>query len=156
QFHDFGERVRIGDGQVGERLAVQFDVGPLQTGDELAVAQAAHPASRVDARDPETAEIALACAPVAESVNAATDQGDNRLTMQMVAAEAEALGQLAQSFAPAQDRFAAACSGHWKKLQFTPYRPSSGRTSSTVCCCPPRLRAGGVCVCRSWGRASAF
>ena len=54
----------------GQRLAVQLDAGPLQAGDELAVAQAAHPAGGVDADDPQPAELALADPAVAEGVDA--------------------------------------------------------------------------------------
>ena len=49
-----------------ERLAVELDFGLVEAVDELAVAQAAFAAGRVDADDPQLAELALACAAVAE------------------------------------------------------------------------------------------
>lgn len=50
----------VADGQFRERLAVEFDLGLFQTGDELAVPQAALAAGRVDADDPQLAELAFA------------------------------------------------------------------------------------------------
>src|SRR5262245_9937863 len=55
------------DGQLAQRLAVEFDVRLVEAVDELAVPQTALPAGRVDANDPQLAELALACAAVAKS-----------------------------------------------------------------------------------------
>ena len=63
-----GEGRGVGDGQVGEHLAVDLDPGVVQAVDEAAVADAVEPAGRVDALDPELAELALAGTAVAEGV----------------------------------------------------------------------------------------
>src|SRR5437868_5447440 len=79
QFGNLVKRRWIEHGNVGQDLAVQLDVGQLQTVDQLAVAQAAHPASRVDAGDPQPPEFALFDAPIPERINAAADQRHQRL-----------------------------------------------------------------------------
>src|SRR5262245_48175679 len=112
QLDDPGKRLGVVDGDLGERLAVQLDVGPVQAGDQLAVAQAAHPAGGVDADDPEAAELALARLAVAVRVDAGPDQGDNGLAVQVVPAQAKAFGQFAEAFAGSEDRLAAARSYH--------------------------------------------
>src|SRR6478609_4232731 len=58
--HQCGERTGIGDGEVGEDLAIDLDLGELQPVDEAAVAGAVLAARRVDALDPQLAEVALA------------------------------------------------------------------------------------------------
>src|SRR3954468_12223442 len=58
--HQGGERPGIGDRQIGEDLAVHLDACLLQTVDEPAVADAVDAAGRVDASDPQLAELALA------------------------------------------------------------------------------------------------
>ena len=50
---------RIVDRQIGEDLAVQFDVGLLQAVDELAVAEAVQLGGSADAHNPDGAELAL-------------------------------------------------------------------------------------------------
>src|SRR5262249_31667374 len=75
------------------------------------------------------AEHPLACSPIAVSVHPAANQGDDRLTIQVVPAQAEALGELAHPFAAAKDCLAATCSCHRSELlgsipsvQFSPPR----------------------------------
>src|SRR3954447_1232008 len=53
------ESLRILDGEIGEHLAVERDLGLLQPGDELVVREPVRPRGRVDAHDPESAERAL-------------------------------------------------------------------------------------------------
>src|SRR5690606_25888257 len=65
---------RIVDGNFRQRLAIEFDLRLGQTGDELAVANAALPASRVDPDDPQPAEVALADAAIAVRVNTGPDE----------------------------------------------------------------------------------
>src|SRR4029079_8895878 len=60
------ERCRVEDRQLGERFAVELDLGFVEAADELAVADAAFASGRVDADDPQLAELALAAASVAE------------------------------------------------------------------------------------------
>src|SRR5262245_28458195 len=112
QLDELVKRGGIVDGDVGERLPVQFDQCPLQPGDKLAVAQAPHATGGVDANDPQATEVALANAPVAVGVDAGADQGDERLPIEVVAAEAKALGQLLQTFAASRDGLAAARACH--------------------------------------------
>src|SRR5438128_9112356 len=112
QFGDPGKGVRVVDRNVGQSLAVELDLGALQAVNQLAVANSAHAACRVDANDPETPEQALAHAPVAKGIHTAADQGNRRLSDEIVPAEAKPLGQPAQTFAASKDRFTAACSWH--------------------------------------------
>src|SRR5215813_4535185 len=57
--YEFGESLRLVDGQVGENLPVEVDPGHFQTVHELAVIQTAQPRRRADADDPERTVIAL-------------------------------------------------------------------------------------------------
>src|SRR6185503_18256031 len=59
---------RTGDGEFRQALAIERDAGVLQTADELAVAQTVFARRRVDADDPQPAEIALLPAPADERV----------------------------------------------------------------------------------------
>src|SRR4030095_7460142 len=59
-----GERRRVAHGEVREQLPVDLDVGPLEARDQRAVGQAVDASRRVDARDPQAAEVALAGAAV--------------------------------------------------------------------------------------------
>jgi hypothetical protein len=63
-----GEAGGIGDGQLGQHLAVQAHVGPLEAADQLAVAEAVHAGGGVDPGDPEAAEVTLAAATVAVGI----------------------------------------------------------------------------------------
>ena len=58
-FHQGGEGGLVGDGDLGEHLAVELDAGLLQAVHEAAVVDAVHLAGGADAGDPQTAEIAL-------------------------------------------------------------------------------------------------
>src|SRR5271166_5729256 len=80
QLDELGKGVGVRDRQAGQCLAVQGDAGPLQAGDELAVAHTSHPAGGFDAYDPQLAELALAHSAVAEGIDAGTNEGDDRLT----------------------------------------------------------------------------
>ena len=65
-FDDRGERGRVENCQLGQALAIEFDAGLGAAVDELAVAEAVLAAGRVDADDPQLAELALAYAAIAE------------------------------------------------------------------------------------------
>ena len=58
----------LGDGEVGEDLAVDLDAREAEAGHEPAVGRAVLAAGGVDALDPQAAEVALAGAPVAIGV----------------------------------------------------------------------------------------
>src|SRR4029078_8440783 len=66
---DLAEDVRIADGQVGEDLAIERDLGLAQAGDELVVREALAPSGRVDAHDPEAPKGALLVLAVAVGVD---------------------------------------------------------------------------------------
>ena len=53
------ERGGIGNRQLGQHLAVDVDAGNLQAVDQLGIAQAVDAGGRVDAGDPQAAEVAL-------------------------------------------------------------------------------------------------
>src|SRR5262245_11757311 len=57
--HEFGESLRLVDGQVGENLPVEVDPGHLQTVHELAVIQPVQPSRSADADGPERTVIKL-------------------------------------------------------------------------------------------------
>jgi hypothetical protein len=59
---------RVAHREVGEDLAVDFDLGGLETGDETRVRDVVLTARGVDAHDPEPTELTLAGASVAERV----------------------------------------------------------------------------------------
>src|SRR5690606_37855261 len=62
------ERRLITHSQVGQCLAIQPNLGHLETVHEATVGQPVHPRGRVDARDPQTAEVALLVAAIAIGV----------------------------------------------------------------------------------------
>src|SRR5687767_2031758 len=100
------------DGDLGQRLAIEHDVGPLHAADQSAVAQPAHAAGGVDAHDPQPAKFAFADPAIAESIAPAADQRHQRLPVQVMPAGAKALRQLAGSFPPSFQGNAAACTYH--------------------------------------------
>ena len=63
-FHQLGERGSVVNREVGEDLAIHLDSGLRQTRDQAAVCQAVGPGCRVDARDPQRAELAPTLAAV--------------------------------------------------------------------------------------------
>src|SRR6185503_2152962 len=65
---DLGERRLVGDRQIGEHLAVDVDVRPLEPGHEHAVGHSELAYRRVDPRDPQGAEHALFLPAVAVGV----------------------------------------------------------------------------------------
>src|SRR3954465_12878700 len=68
------ERLSVADGDVGQHLAVELDLGQAQAVHELAVAHALLARGGVDALDPEAAEVALAVLAVAVGVGAGLEQ----------------------------------------------------------------------------------
>src|SRR5262249_50972218 len=112
QLHDLRESVGVVDGDLGQHLAVDRYHRPLQPGDQLTVAQATHPAGRVDADDPQPAKIALADPAIAKRKDAGSQQGDDRLPIEVVPAGAETLRQSAETLPPAQNALAAAGACH--------------------------------------------
>src|SRR5205085_1183273 len=61
-----GERRGIGDGEVREHLAVDFDPSRVEAGDEAAVGRVVQAARGVDPLDPQLAELTLAGPAIAE------------------------------------------------------------------------------------------
>src|SRR5947209_4008244 len=59
------ERVGVADGDVGQDLAVQLHAGELEAVHELRIGEVVLPGGRVDARDPQPAEVPLAVAAIA-------------------------------------------------------------------------------------------
>src|SRR5262249_23060335 len=88
-------------------LAIQDHLGVDESRDEGAVAHAAGPAGRVDPDDPQPAEQSLAHPPVAERELPPADQRYLRLSIEVVPAQPEPLGQLPGAGALPEDRFAA-------------------------------------------------
>src|ERR1700734_2004469 len=88
------ERLCVAHGNVGEHLAVELHAGERQAVHELRVAHAVEPGRRVDAGDPELAEVALAVAPVAVGVFVGLQQRLLGAPVVRVRLTAEALGLL--------------------------------------------------------------
>src|SRR5580704_14186171 len=65
---DASEGVGVVHGDVGQDLAVELHVRELEAMDELRVGEAVLARGRVDARDPQAAEVALAVAAIAVAV----------------------------------------------------------------------------------------
>jgi hypothetical protein len=57
--YELGECVRILDRHLGEHLAINFDLGGFQPGDELAVGRPVLAGRSVDTGDPELAKVSL-------------------------------------------------------------------------------------------------
>src|SRR5262249_19150246 len=72
---DGAKRRRVVHGEIGEHLAIDFEAGLHQAVDQSAVGQAIDARGRVDARNPERAELALLRAPVAIRILAGLDDG---------------------------------------------------------------------------------
>ena len=72
--HELGKRLGIVDRQVRQDLAVDLDARELQAVDEAAVGQTVGTNRRVDARDPQLAEVALA--QTAPDIGVAQGAGD--------------------------------------------------------------------------------
>src|SRR4051794_37735063 len=73
-FRKTSEGLGVADGDVGEHLAVELDLGELQTVHELAVGEALLARRGVDALDPQAAELALAVLAVAVGVRARLEE----------------------------------------------------------------------------------
>ena len=89
-----GEVRGVGHGDLGQHLAVELDVGQLEAVHELVVRQAVLTGARVDADDPQLAELALAHAAVAVGVLAAALDLLFRPLVGRVLSRAVALGLL--------------------------------------------------------------
>ena len=91
---ELGERGRIGDGQVGEDLAVELHLGLVEALDEAAVGDAFGADGGVDAHDPERAVVALAELAVDGGVAPGVVDGLGGGAEALAAAAVEALGEL--------------------------------------------------------------
>src|SRR6185503_3879793 len=89
---DLVERRLIHHGEIREHLAVDLDVGALQACHEHAVAHAQLAHRRVDARDPQRAELALLHAAVAVRILPRLHQRLLRDAVDVLAPAAESLG----------------------------------------------------------------
>src|SRR6478736_2373207 len=88
------EGLGVADGDVGQHLAVELDAGQLEPVDEHAVAHAVLAGGRVDADDPQAAEVALAVAAVAVGVGVGLHDRFLGPLVVGVRLSAEALGPL--------------------------------------------------------------
>src|SRR5436309_13324577 len=66
---EVGESCFVVNGHFGENLAIYIDISRMDGMHELAIANAVHTSSSVDARDPQTAHVALAIAAVSIHVS---------------------------------------------------------------------------------------
>src|SRR3954447_7139119 len=93
-FRKASERLGVAHGDVGEDLAVELDARLAQAVHELAVGEALAARRRVDARDPQAPEVALAVAPVAIRVGVGLEQLLLRALVRGVLLAPVALGTL--------------------------------------------------------------
>jgi hypothetical protein len=63
------------DGKVGQHFAIHLNIGLLQAMNKLTVVQIVQAGSRIDTRNPEATEIALAIAAVAEGIEERLEHG---------------------------------------------------------------------------------
>src|SRR6185295_2653392 len=91
---DGRKTLRIGDGDVGQHLAVQRHVRLAEPGDESAVAQAREPGRGVDPDDPQRTEIPLLPGPVTAGVVQRALDGLIRALVAVLPPAPVALGQL--------------------------------------------------------------
>jgi hypothetical protein len=73
QINDFCEYLRVAHSQISQNLSVQLDLRKLKAMNQLAISNAPHPASRIEANNPQPAEHPLADSAIPESVYAGTD-----------------------------------------------------------------------------------
>ena len=89
-FCDFGnlaERLRVANCNVGQHLAIQNNVGFLQTSDQAAVGNSIEPGCCVNSGDPQLAQFALAYAAVAECIPQSGEHGFISAAIQLAASE---------------------------------------------------------------------
>src|SRR5579875_649174 len=82
------------DGHLGQHLAVNLDIGVVDSVHEPAIRDAIHARCCVDARDPETTHIALAIAAVTVHIRQRTHDGLVRGAEEPPACATMAFGQL--------------------------------------------------------------
>ena len=92
ELDDFAKRGGVRGGEVGEDLAVQFDLRGLQALDEAAVGHANGADGGVDTGLPEITEGALLGLAVAEGVLPAVIKGVGGVTVELGALEAKTFG----------------------------------------------------------------
>ena len=82
----------VGDREIGEDLAIRFDTGGLEAFDEAGVGQSFVACGSADALDPQAAELAFALFAVTVFVGLGLADGVFRVTEELRAETAEALG----------------------------------------------------------------
>ena len=110
---DFGEGRLVLDGDVGEDLAVEADVGGLEALDEAAVGEPGGAHGGAETGDPQGAEIALAGLPVAVGPIFALHLGVLRVAEEFGTASAVSLGRGDDPFAAGAAGGSIGCSWHF-------------------------------------------
>src|SRR5204862_7186580 len=110
------KRGAIADGEIGEHLAVDLDAGPAEPVHEAAVGQLVQPRGRVDARDPEPAEVGLLAAAVPVCVLLGPLDGFLGRLPQLGPPAEVALGELHDLVLALQTRDVALDAGHGSLL----------------------------------------
>src|SRR5690242_16434642 len=99
-FGDATERRAIADGEIGEDLAVDLDVRPLQAADQLTVGHAVLAGGGVDADDPQLAHLALALLAITRRVGERVEERFAGRLDQLRSGAAATLGGLEQALVP--------------------------------------------------------
>lgn len=99
-------------GEVGENFAVEFDVGALETGNELVIRQAMLAGSGADLDLPKAAEVALFLTAALELVSPGVEHGFFGGAVLLASTPHKTLRVFEQSFAASVGSFSAFDSGH--------------------------------------------
>src|SRR4051794_35538660 len=110
------ESRRLGDGEIGQDLAIHCDAGADEAGDEARIGQAVLAHRRVDALNPQGAEFALAVLAIAVGVlQRLVDRGLGGADRVLAPAE-EALGGFQNLLMLGVGSYAAFYASHFSKL----------------------------------------
>jgi hypothetical protein len=112
QLDELGKRVRIVNGDLCEHLPIDFALSALQTGNQFAVAHPAHASRRIHSNDPQASELPLALTSIPESKDPGSDQGHDRLPIQVVPTGAKSFAQFADAFSLSDNSLTATSAGH--------------------------------------------
>jgi hypothetical protein len=94
RFRHLSEKALLPHCQVGQDLTIQLDAGQSQTAHETAIGKAVLSGSRIDADDPQSAEVPFALLAVTVGVTKAPLHGLPRSSVQPTASTAIAFGHL--------------------------------------------------------------
>src|SRR5436305_8066724 len=120
QLRQAGEPRGVGDGHVGQHLAVEQRAGGVEAGDQAAVVEPVETGGGVDADDPQAAQLPLLLPPVAVGVDARLVHGLLGDAVGVRLGSPEAAGELEDLLAFLQALVAALDTSHLSNLVSAP------------------------------------